>query len=145
MPEPQHQTSEEPQEQSQTDRKRIQYTPELKLKLMQLCIQNGDRYIETIPNVVNSNSIRTLFRSVTKFNTGNGSTIRRKVADIVSERKAAITLRRAQQSLHLLIWSKQLIPGSNEWIGVERRNKRRMHSTQISKQRHSVELCQPDY
>lgn len=49
MSEQHNYTSEEPQEQSQPDRKRIRYTPELKLKLIQLCIENGDRYIETTP------------------------------------------------------------------------------------------------
>ncbi|RPB19083.1 hypothetical protein L211DRAFT_853493 [Terfezia boudieri ATCC MYA-4762] len=78
-----HHTLEEQQEQSQSERKRIRYTPELKLKLIQLCIQNGDRYIETTPEDDFRSYIRTLFLSFTECIIGNGSTIRRKVADIV--------------------------------------------------------------
>ncbi|KAF8435568.1 hypothetical protein BGX38DRAFT_1145623 [Terfezia claveryi] len=81
MPEQHHQTSEESQEQSQSDRKRIRYTPELKLKLIQLCIENGDHYIETTPEDDFWSYIRTLFISFTECIVGNGSTIRRKVAD----------------------------------------------------------------
>ncbi|KAF8458119.1 hypothetical protein BGX38DRAFT_1265407 [Terfezia claveryi] len=99
MPEQHHQTSEESQEQSQSDRKRIRYTPELKLKLIQLCIENGDHYIETTPEDDFWSYIRTLFISFTECIVGNGSTIRRKVVDIVSERKATIAVRRVQSGV----------------------------------------------
>ena len=83
---------EEDQHDDQPDRRRIHYTPEFKLKLMQLCVQNGDQYMETVPEEDVWSYIQTLFMSITECNTGNGNTICCKVADMVGERKSEIVI-----------------------------------------------------
>ncbi|RPB18596.1 hypothetical protein L211DRAFT_853979 [Terfezia boudieri ATCC MYA-4762] len=84
MSEQPHHILEEQEEERKPKRKRICYTSELKLKLIQLCIQNGNRYIETVPEDDFWSYIRTLFLSMLECNTNtrNGISIHRKVADI---------------------------------------------------------------
>ena len=72
-----------------TGKKRVFYTPELKLKLVCICVDNSDRYLDQ--NAVGSfwNYVSALFRDVT----GVPSTdIRKKIATMVSERQTAIQI-----------------------------------------------------
>lgn len=128
-------TLEEQQPQSPSKRKRIRYTSELKLKLIRLCIQNGDRYIKPVPQDDFWSYIRTQFL---ECNSGNGSTIRRKVADIVSERKAAIAIRRAQSGVVVAVAPpatdlEQAIDTWIEWMDrrAEEKQARNAQSPQI--------------
>ncbi|KAF8415346.1 hypothetical protein EV426DRAFT_630077 [Tirmania nivea] len=144
MSEQHHYKLEESQEQSQPKRKRITYTSELKLKLMQLCIENGDRYIETVPEDNFWSYIRTLFFSITELNTGNGSTIRRKVADIVSERKAIIAVQRAQSGVAVAPPT-DLEQATDTWIEwMERRGEEKQakstQSTQIKQEKEKAAI-----
>ncbi|KAF8454151.1 hypothetical protein BGX38DRAFT_1268041 [Terfezia claveryi] len=144
MPEQHHQTSKESQEQSQSDQKRIRYTPELKLKLIQLCIENGDHYIETTPEDDFWSYIRTLFISFTECIVGNGSTIRRKVADIVSERKATIAVRRVQSGVAVAPPT-DLEQATDTWIEwMDRRGEEKQakntQSTQIKQEKEKAAI-----
>ena len=88
----------------QLQRRRIHYTPELKLKLMKLCVENGARYIETVPMDDFWRYIRALFISANGLRDGgdrdgsdrDGGSIRRKVASIVADRKAELVQQASQ-------------------------------------------------
>ncbi|KAF8434464.1 hypothetical protein BGX38DRAFT_1219473 [Terfezia claveryi] len=140
----QNRSEHEQQQQSKSERKRIRYTSQLKLKLIQLCIQNGDRYIETTPEEDFWSYIRTLFPSVTECNTGNGSTIRRKVADIVSERKAAIAIRQTQSGVAIAPPTdlEQAIDTWIEWMDRrgEEKQAKIAHSTQIRQEKEKAAI-----
>ena len=72
-----------------TGKKRVFYTPELKLKLVRIYVDNSDRYLDQ--NAVGSfwTYVSALFRDVT----GVPSTdIRKKISTMVSERQTAIQI-----------------------------------------------------
>ena len=74
-------------------RRRVRYTPKMKLKLIQLCINNQDQYLEM-------NSIDEFFRFIRvhfaalaclQQVTVDGSQLRQKVKTMIADRQAAIT------------------------------------------------------
>lgn len=90
-----------------TAKKRVYYTPELKLQLIWLCINNGEQYIQ---EALDSGSENTFWQHITLlFQESNGSqmqtassiTIRRKVLAMVDERKSGLQARRLQSGVAL--------------------------------------------
>ena len=55
-----------------TPRRRIRYTPKLKLKLIQLCIENGGQFLEARSEDDFWRFIRTLFAEMSGLEPGDG-------------------------------------------------------------------------
>ncbi|KAF8455794.1 hypothetical protein BDZ91DRAFT_746189 [Kalaharituber pfeilii] len=77
--------------------RRIRYTPEVKLQLMRLCIDNGARYLETTSEKEFWEFIRVRFASImgprSTDSAYSGDSIRKKVTSIIMERKAELATR----------------------------------------------------
>ncbi|KAF8454418.1 hypothetical protein BGX38DRAFT_1268017 [Terfezia claveryi] len=86
--------SEQPtQEQSQGEpsKKRLHYTPQLKLQLICLCVENRERYIEESLETTFWQYISILFKEISSH---HGADVRKKVISMVSECKATLEARK---------------------------------------------------
>ena len=115
--------------------RRVRYTPELKLKLMQLCVEYQDRYLEM-------NSIDDFFRFIrTQFAPhagiepiiGDGVQLRQKVKSMIADRQAAIARQKLQSGV--AIAATDLDQAVDLWIELaERRKMERESKPTISAQ-----------
>jgi len=81
-------------EQPEHKTKRLHYTPELKLKLIHLCINNHERYLEEASEVLFWQYITALFDEITGYYAAD---LHKKVTKMVGEQKAV--LKYARRSL----------------------------------------------
>ena len=103
---------------SSTTRSRLFYTPELKLQLIRLCIENTDRYLELNGNVF-WQYILAIFKEQTGYQPGD---LRKKVASMVTERQATIEVNKRLSGVAIPPLT-DLEQALDDWIEVvERRN-----------------------
>ena len=79
--------SDQPSIQEVPKPKRLHYTPELKLELIRLCINNAERYINEPAEVTFWQYMSALFKDVTNY---QGADVCKKVASMVAECKATL-------------------------------------------------------
>jgi len=83
--------SDQPSIQEVSKPKCLHYTPELKLELIRLCINDTERYINEPAEVTFWQYMSALFKDVTNH---QGADIRKKVASMVAECKATLDARK---------------------------------------------------
>ncbi|KAF8421900.1 hypothetical protein BGX38DRAFT_1279934 [Terfezia claveryi] len=113
-----HPTPEQLQAETSKTTKRLHYIPQLKLQLICLCTNNGERYIEESLETTFWQYITILFKGITSH---QGADVRKKVMSMVSERKASLEARKQFTGVALppVIDLKQAI---DSWIEIcERR------------------------
>ena len=102
-------------------RRRVRYTPEIKLKLVQLCIDNQDQYLEMNSIDEFFRFIRVQFAALAGLEqvTGDGSQLRQKVKTMIADRQAAIAAYKMQSGV--AIATTDLDQAVDMWIEVVER------------------------
>ena len=126
-------------------RTRIQYTAELKLKLIQLCIDNGDRYLTTASEDEFWRYIRIQFMKILGLQTPpDGGPICRKVGTIVADLKADISVRQSGSGIAVPA-ATDLEQATDTWIEwVTRRGEKKQakvaQSVQIKEEKEKASI-----
>ena len=125
-----------PQSQTQTNKpKRVHYTPELKLQLIRLCINNGERYLEPGSEIPFWQYISALFKDITGQ---QGADVRKKVQSMVGDRKASIEAQKTLSGVAIAPIT-DLEQAINSWIKLINR---RVETRQEIKSKASQEVKQ---